>query len=104
MYIYVTSTNEGSDLYPKHKRVVYMGLDVGEAEKVIGDFTKYQKDKEHFPARPKECSALPKDLERELIQFYMVSSWWYSIERIEIEPPKKKGYTSINHEGNSNGR
>lgn len=93
MYIYTTSKN---DQPSSGLRLVYLGPSVGEAEKAVPEkWQNHQKEEDHFPARRLVYSALPEDVEREMIQFYMWDGWWYSIERIDI--PVTEDQKTIDH-------
>lgn len=84
MYIYVTSKNTGPSWQSDPLHVVYMGVSVKEAEDAVGEFSRYQKPLPSDQQRP-FYSALPKTLDKEMIQFYMADGWWYSIERIDFQ-------------------
>lgn len=87
MLIYVTSKNVEYGRSPS--KIVYIGSFVSEAESVVGEFVNYQRNANEFPSETvrKAYSALPLDMDREMIQFYMYDGWWYSIEMFELEEP-----------------
>lgn len=86
MRLYVTSTDLVELGKPRTVRMVYLGTSVGDAERAVR-LINYEKSEEHFPSveMRKAYSALPRSVEREMIQFYMNGGLWYSIETFEIE-------------------
>lgn len=86
MYLYVTSTNALMGEPTHTARMLYLGQYVGDAEQAIDKpYQNYQQPEEKFPNQPLIYSALPFGTERELVQFYLCSEMWYSIERIGLE-------------------
>ena len=88
MLIYSVSKNCGLG-ENRHACLAYLGTSVREAEDVVGDFQKFAKLERQggFPpiVNRKQFSALPKELDREMIQFFIYSFRWYSIEMFELE-------------------
>ena len=90
MLIYAVSKNTGPSMSsPDPVHLLYLGTSVREAEDVVGDFQKYAKLEREggFPTVVSRhiYSALPRGLDREMIQFFMADGWWYSIEMFELE-------------------
>lgn len=85
MDIYVTSKNTGPSwtLDPKH--VLYIGTSLEEAESHIMTFARYER-----PFNPqayydeKLYSAIPENMDREMIKFYEADGWWCSIVKITL--------------------
>lgn len=88
MYIYVTSTNDLMSQPTHTARMIYMGTDVKKAENVISErYQNFWQPNENFPKEPFSdiYSALPPEIQREMIQFYICNEFWYSIELVEFE-------------------
>jgi hypothetical protein len=67
--------------------MLYLGTSVSEAEQAVGDFDKYAVGESRFPQNfPNAYSAIPATMERELIQFFTVDGWWYSIVMFDLNP------------------
>jgi hypothetical protein len=86
MLVYCTSKNTGPSYQSDPVHMLYLGTSIKEAEAAVGDFVKYQKDETGFPVNyPEHYSAIPRKMEREMLQFFMADGWWYSIVMINIE-------------------
>lgn len=86
MKVYCTSHNSGPSWHSDSVYITYIGTSIEKAEEVIGDFIRYEKDKTEFPINfPKIYSGLPKDIEWEMIAYYMADGWWYSIVMFELK-------------------
>lgn len=83
MRVYCTSKNAGPERSGPDS-VLYLGTSVKEAEAAVGEFTRYQNS---LPAqdRIRYYSALPREIDWEMIQFFMADGWWYSIVMFELE-------------------
>lgn len=87
MILYVTSRNAKYDDGSNPVHLSYLGTSVSEAEEAVLGLSDFQKDEDHFPSDQmrQHYSALPSNVKREMIQFYMCDGWWASIEMIELE-------------------
>lgn len=84
-WIYCTSKNLGPES-DSSSIMLYLGPSVEEAEKAVGSFTKYQKEEKDFPTNYLDIySAIPRNMERELIQYFTADGWWYSIVRFKFD-------------------
>lgn len=84
MIVYAVSKNTGPSWQSDPVHLVYLGTSVKEAEEAVGNFQKYAKTE--FPKTyPEAYSALPRTLEREMIQYFVADGWWYSIEMFKLE-------------------
>lgn len=86
MIVYATS-NSGLDGSKRTASLHYIGTSINEAEKAVGNLSDFQQDDDHFPNQQtrKHYSALPTDMEREMIQFYICDGWWSSIEMFQMD-------------------
>jgi hypothetical protein len=86
MILYATSQNTGGVDYssPTGVRLLYLGTDVKKAEDAVGDFQRYAKEKFPVGAMAKSYSALPREMEREIIQFFFADGHWRTIEMFEV--------------------
>jgi len=88
MIIYAVSRN---DWAPRNDIVllVYLGTSVKNAEESVGNSLRYAKIEREggFPTivSRKLYSALPQEIDREMIQFFMHGGQWHSIEMFELE-------------------
>lgn len=88
MIIYAVSKN---DWAPHNDRVylVYLGTSVQKAEDSVGNFLRYAKieEKGQFPPVKSRnlYSALPKEMQRDMIQFFANGGQWFSIEMFELK-------------------
>lgn len=79
MEIYVTSKNSGPSWHSDPVFLIYIGTSLEEAVDAVGDFKRYERDP--FPTKS-FYSALPKDIEREMVHYYAADGWWYSVEKV----------------------
>jgi hypothetical protein len=90
MRVYCTTKNTGPSWRSDPLQILYLGTSVKAAEEAVGKFTKYAKEEKDFPVNyPHVYSAIPEEIERELIQFFMVDGWWYSIVMFELHEDEK---------------
>lgn len=93
MILYCTSrnTNPYSTLSSDCLRVVYLGTSLEEAEKLVGDFRKYEIESNssmHWPTKQRfvdTYTALPSVIPVEYLKFYSADGYWYSIVKFEFE-------------------
>lgn len=87
MIVYCTSRNNYRFDESDTVDMVYLGTSVGDAEKAVGKFLNYIVGVGRFPAnnfRDAYC-ALPPEIPREMIQFYMSGGQWYSIVMFDLK-------------------
>ena len=79
--VYCTSRNTGPSYNSDPIHMLYLGTSIEEAEKAVGDFSKYQRPESRWPSPGSRSiyTALPNVMKKELIQYYMADGWWYSI-------------------------
>ena len=101
MKVYCTSKNTvpnwtGSDpIYLK-----YLGTSLEDAVAAVGDFVKYEKEKDQFPTEFKHIySVLDK-----VVEYYMADGWWYSVVVFNLEPLSGNGLPQQRSEECSNVR
>ena len=83
MDIYVTSKNSGPSWVSDPLSVVYMGTSLDDAKEAVGEFQRYKQDFDaHHFLFPEIYSAIPGNLEREMVVFYSADGWWYSIVKV----------------------
>lgn len=88
MKIYCTTRNAGPSWHSDALFMKYLGTSIEDAEAVVGDFSRYQKDETHFPIEfPKPYSALPKNIKWEMVRYYSADGWWSSIVMFELVDP-----------------
>lgn len=86
MIVYCVTKNTGPSWQSDPLHLVYLGTSIEDAEKSVGDFTKYQQPESKFPVNFLEVySVIPKILNWELIQYYAADGWWYSIVMFELK-------------------
>ena len=85
MKLYAVSKSSNS-VWPgvSRSKLVYLGPLLEDALLSVGTFRRYTTDEEQRPDNPKLYSALPPEIEREVITFYRVNYLWISIERFEV--------------------
>jgi hypothetical protein len=88
MRVYCTSKNNG----PSYSgasivTMLYLGTSEHEAVKAAERFHKYERlsDTAYWPKEfPQHYSAIPATMDREIIHFYAVDGWWYSIVMFDL--------------------
>jgi hypothetical protein len=66
--------------------MLYLGTSIEEAQNAIGDFSKYEQEEKDFPKKFLDIySALPRKIEREIVQYFSADGWWYSIVAFNLE-------------------
>ncbi len=84
-WMFATSKNTGPSWGSDPVYLEYLGKDINEAEKVVGDFSRYQKDEKDFPKEfPDIYTALPRGMNFEMMRWYMADGWWYAIHRFKL--------------------
>jgi hypothetical protein len=90
MEVFATSKNKGptwSGLDPT--TLVYLGTSFDEAELAVGGFSKYERDGAEWPwvESEKIYAGLPREIDWEMVKWYMADGWWYSIVMFELKEP-----------------
>lgn len=85
MDIYVTSRNEGPSYNREIEHLLYLGTSLDEAIEEVEDFARYERPYDRGEEFRNLYSALPMDMEREMIKFYFADGFWYSVEKITLE-------------------
>lgn len=83
MKIYVTSKNTGPSWQSDPVHMTYLGASFLEAVAAVGTMARYEKE---IPVLhpTKIYSAIPMEMEREIVKFYAADGWWSSIVSIDI--------------------
>ncbi len=86
MRVYCTSKNSGPG-YPSHGvYMLYLGTSLKKAQEAVGGFSKYRKPEYELLKKGfKLYSALPGNMEWQMVRLYMADGWWYSIVAFELE-------------------
>lgn len=66
-------------------QLIYVGLSVTEAMDKVSEFQKYERDISEIGEFTSTYTALPRDQKFEMVKFYGVDGWWYSIVKVKFE-------------------
>lgn len=89
MKVYCTSKNSGptwTGIDPVYLK--YLGTSLDEAIVAVGDFVRYERQKDEFPTQSQYLNiytALPREMSFILIKYFSADGWWYSIVEFELE-------------------
>lgn len=92
MIVYATTKNTGPSWNSDPLHLLYLGTSVKEAEEAVPEnFQRYQKEEKDWPTPPlrKLACALPRDIDHELVQYYMADGWFYTIVMFKLEEPER---------------
>jgi hypothetical protein len=82
MQVYATSKNTGPSYHGDPIRLIYLGSDLQKARESVGTFARYQR--EFNVSYPELYSALPRDIDWEMVEYFMADGWWYSIVQFNL--------------------
>lgn len=85
MDIYFTSKNTGPTFGTDPLSLVYVGTDLDAAVAAVGKFSQYEKPLTELNFKyPEIRAALPKDLPRLYMRYYMADGWWYTVAKVSF--------------------
>lgn len=98
MRIFATSRNTGLTRWGLDLvQLVYLGNSLEEAEIVVGEFSKYEREYDRGEEYRILHSALPRNVDWTMVKYYSADGYWYSIVSFEI---RSLDENNINQIGN----
>lgn len=87
MKVYATTKNTGPSWSSDPIHLVYLGTSLDQAVNAVEDFSKYELPEHRWPREEynSSSSVIPKQLNWNMVRYYMVDGWWYSIVMFELE-------------------
>lgn len=86
MELFCTSKNTGPSWGQDPLYMMYLGSSLEDARNAVEEaFRRYEVTPDKFPTRyPKIWSAIPANMDRDVVAFYSADGWWYSIVKISV--------------------